>query len=103
MAGEDPQHVDWIQTQPCDLCGVKLGVLAHLIHEPAKGQQPHDHWTQPLCVPCEEDRTQYRGFFELRGDGRWPRTREDVYSWEQGRAAHYRWLHQAELERAIPS
>lgn len=103
MSGEDPQHVHWIKAQPCDLCGVQLGIQAHHIHEPRKGQAPHDHWTQPLCGPCKDDRTQGRGFFEVLGDGRWPRTLADVYSWEQGRAAHYRWLHQVKLDRGVPA
>lgn len=102
MAGEDPQHIAWIQTKPCDLCGILLGIQAHYIHEPAKGQQPHDHWAQPLCASCQGDRAHHHGFFEIKRDGRWPRHHGDIYSWEQGRAVHYRWLHVTELQRCLP-
>jgi len=102
MAREDPQHIAWIKTKPCELCGKTQGVQAHHVHDKGKGQRPHDHWTIPLCEVCHDLRTRYRGFFASMPDGRWPRNRYDVYAWEQGLAAHYRWLHVVELERGLP-
>lgn len=68
MAGEDRTYLAWVRRQVC-ACGCgRYGCQAHHIGTGAKSMRAHDHEAIPLMPDCHEDRTRYRGKFEITPD-----------------------------------